>query len=112
MSVSVSLVRSLVEEIVRAGADPDAFLAAGGVTRCNRMRAEFGITCVVKIAELFFGSSQKPLAVEFEHGAPSYAAEYAAVLGCPVRFGCTSTRIVMDRRILDAPQRHANAEIF
>lgn len=33
MSVSVTLVRALVEEVARAGRDPDAFLAAAGLDR-------------------------------------------------------------------------------
>jgi AraC-like DNA-binding protein len=39
------------------------------------------------------------------------APEYERVLGFPVRFGQSTTRIVFERRILDEPQLHADVEV-
>jgi AraC-like DNA-binding protein len=210
MSVSVTLVRALVEEIVRCGADPDAFLAAGGLDarilddpsaridavsydrlheraldatgdpalglhmagrtrlaafhvvghltshcatirqalvalaryrkllsdtepptlvergdtailtwhflvggeRGNRLRAEFGVTALVTIAQVALGVSMGPQLVEFVHAEPDYAGEYPRVLGCPARFGSDATRIHFARALLDTKQRHANGDLF
>jgi AraC-like DNA-binding protein len=210
MSVSITLVRALVEEVVRAGADPDAYLAAAGFDRAlldepsarvdvavydrldelaldltgdpalglhmaerarlaafhvvghlsshcktarqalraltryrrllsdaepptlteqgdtatvtwhfvrggergDRLRAELGVTAIVKIAQAALGMTQPPRTVEFVHAAPPYAAEYHRVLGCPVRFGSDATRIHFDRTLLDVPQIHANGALF
>jgi AraC-like DNA-binding protein len=210
MTVSVTLVRTLVEEIARVGADPDAFLADAGVDprilddanariecvqydrlheaaldvtadpalglhmaeraklgafhvvgylavhggslrqalgvftryrrllsdcgapaldevddeailtcyfvrgpeRCNRLRAEFNVTSLVKTAHMSLGVASPPRAVEFEHEAPSYADEYTRVLGCEVRFGADGTRIRFPREVLDAPHIHQNTELF
>src|SRR5438552_10158976 len=62
MSVSVSLVRSLVEEIVRAGADPDAFLAAGGVTRAllDDSDARVPLPCYDRLQELAIDTTGDP----------------------------------------------------
>jgi AraC-like DNA-binding protein len=210
MSVSVTLVRTLVEELVRAGTDPDAFLTAANVDpkllddpnaridiaaydrlhesaldtigdaalglhmaeratlsafhvvgflsvhcrtirqaigvfvqyrsllsecpapelheegdrayltcffirgpeRCNRLRAEFNVTGLVKVAQLSLGMARPPLLIEFEHAAPWYAEEYSRVFGCPIRFGSEATRIHVERSVIDAALIHGNDELF
>jgi AraC-like DNA-binding protein/2-polyprenyl-3-methyl-5-hydroxy-6-metoxy-1,4-benzoquinol methylase len=79
--------------------------------RCSRLRAELGITALVRFAFMSALSKPRSVAIEFEHEAPSYAAEYEKVLGFPVGFGRPSTRILFERRVLDEPQIHANPEV-
>jgi AraC-like DNA-binding protein len=83
-----------------------------GNERVNRLRAEFGVTGIVRVAQMCVGDTATPLVVDFEHAAPAYAREVEAVLGCTVSYGRPSTRILFERRLLDAPQLHANAELF
>jgi AraC-like DNA-binding protein len=83
-----------------------------GSERSNRVSAELVVTGVVITSHRSLGISQPPRGAEFEHDAPAYAPEYQRVLGCPVRFGSDATRVRFDRRLLDVPQIHSNAELF
>jgi AraC-like DNA-binding protein len=82
-----------------------------GSERCSRLRAELGIAALVRFAFQSAMTKPRSAVIEFEHAAPSYAGEYPRVLGFPVTFGQRATRIVFERRILDAPQLHADAEV-
>jgi len=83
-----------------------------GSARGNRLRAEFGVTAVVRIGQATLGLTEAPLRVEFCHHAPPYADEYTRILQCPVEFGRDAHRIHLRRAILDQPQIHANRDLF
>ncbi len=46
--------------------------------------------------------------VHFRHAAPSYAARYGEVFGCPVLFGRLHNALSFPRTLLDRPQLHAD----
>jgi AraC-like DNA-binding protein len=83
-----------------------------GSPRGNRLRAEFGMTAVMRTAQDALGLKEAPRLVEFIHAAPDHAAEYARVFGCDVRFGAAACRIHIPREVLDRPQIHANRDLF
>jgi AraC-like DNA-binding protein len=81
--------------------------------RCSRLRAEFGITRVLRIGQIFGGASTTPTEIWFEHEEPTYAAEYARILGAGrVRFSQPSTGFVMPAAFLDITQLHSSPELF
>lgn len=81
--------------------------------RCSRLRGEFGMTRLVRIAQMFLRVGATPREVWFEHAEPPYVAEYVRIFGeKTVRFDQPSTGIVMPTALLDAVQLHPNAQLF
>jgi AraC-like DNA-binding protein len=81
--------------------------------RCSRLRAEFGVTRLMRIANMFAGVSSKPRQVWFEHSEPPYVAEYARLFGeHTVLFDQPSTGIVMTTSALDSVQLHPNPNLY
>lgn len=66
------------------------------------------------LRELSGCSATAPLAVEaaFQHAAPADLSPYQAALGCPVRFGATETRLVVQRAVFDVPIERADPALF
>jgi AraC-like DNA-binding protein len=81
--------------------------------RCSRLRAEFGMTRLLRIAQMFLRVGKTPRQVWFEHGAPAYADEYTRIFGdCEVRFLQPTTSLVMPTAALDTVQLHPNPQLF
>lgn len=80
--------------------------------RCNQVRAEFGLTVLLRIAQAYVGGDKLPTVASFEHAEPSYRAEYTRVFGGAERFGEPFTGLVFDRAWLDRPQLHQNPDLF
>jgi len=83
-----------------------------GSERGDRLRAEYGVTALIRIAQAALGMTESPRLVEFAHAEPSYAAEYQRVLACPVLFDRSAVRIHLDRALLDRPQILADRDLF
>ncbi len=79
--------------------------------RCSRLRAELGITALVRFGRMSAMVKRRASVIQFEHQTPPYAAEYLNVLGSPVTFGHRETRVMFERRLLDEPPLHADAEV-
>lgn len=81
--------------------------------RCSQLRAEFGMTRLFRIAQMFLRVGATPRQVWFEHAAPSYAAEYTRIFGdVMVLFNQPSTSLVMPTAALDTVQLHPNPQLF
>lgn len=81
--------------------------------RCSRLRAEFGMTRLFRIAQMFLRVGATPREIWFEHEQPAYVAEYVRVFGDVVlRFSQPSTGIVMPTVMLDSVQLHPNPQLF
>ncbi|HEX2679337.1 MAG TPA: AraC family transcriptional regulator [Polyangiales bacterium] len=81
--------------------------------RCSRLRAEFGITRLLRIGDMFRGPRDVPMEIWFEHAEPDYAAEYARVFQPRrVRFSQPHTGMVMPRSYLELEQLHPNESVF
>lgn len=80
----------------------------------SRLRAEFGMARLFRIAGMFLRAGGLPREVWFEHAAPDYVAEYARVFGPEValRFAQPSTSIVMPTALLDRVQLHPNPQLY
>lgn len=75
---------------------------------CNRIRAEFGLVQLLKLAGLMMGDDLPVQEVQFEHAAPDYRDEYQRIFQAPVRFGCAHTAILFPASLLrkDLPSAH------
>lgn len=81
--------------------------------RCTRLRAEFGVTRLLRIGQMFAGVSATPREVWFEHAEPPYVDEYHRMFGQKrVRFSQPTTGIVMPTAVLDAVQLHPDAQLY
>ena len=78
---------------------------------CNRIRAEFGLVQMAKLAGLMLGGTLPVTEVRFEHPQPDYAAEYQRVFLGPIRFGCPHTAVLFPAAILRQPLPSANAGV-
>ena len=68
---------------------------------CNRIRAEFGLVQLIKLAGLMTGGDLPVMEVRFEHPQPPYLAEYERIFPCPVRFRRSHTAIMFPAASLD-----------
>lgn len=58
------------------------------------------------------GEDLAPREVRFTHAAPAQVSEHARIFAAPVRFGCSRNELVLDRHLLDRPQRHAEPRLL
>lgn len=63
---------------------------------------ELFASCLM-IARELVGPELRPLRVEFAYPQPAYAAEYATLFECAVRFGATRNRLILDVQWLARP---------
>ncbi|HVL01706.1 MAG TPA: AraC family transcriptional regulator [Dongiaceae bacterium] len=75
---------------------------------CNRIRAEFGLVQMTKLAGLMLGSSLPATEVRFEHPRPDYADEYKRVFHGTIHFNCPHTAVLFPAEILRQPLPAAN----
>lgn len=75
---------------------------------CNRIRAEFGLVQLVRLASLMLGNRLPVHEVRFEHAQPDYLAEYQRIFQGPVRFGCQHTAVIFPADILQQELPSAN----
>jgi AraC-like DNA-binding protein len=74
----------------------------------SRFAADCAMALLLRIGR-HFAPVERPLEVSFVHAEPSYAARYAALFGCPVRFGRASNDLVIESALVDRTQPHADA---
>lgn len=65
-----------------------------------------GLAALVQFARLMTGVDVRPLAVHFVEPQPADLGPYAALFGCPVRFGQDATRVCLPASLLELPLRH------
>ncbi len=77
--------------------------------RPRRQDTEFTLALVCRLFRGTLSRQWAPLGIQFEHAAPggleTSAARrlYQRTFRCPVEFGCTSNRILVDHKDLDVP---------
>jgi AraC-like DNA-binding protein len=76
-----------------------------------RVRAELGISSLVRLMRHVGAPEAAVLRVAFAHRAPSYALEYSRLLGTRVRFDQAHSGIEIDAAWLDRPVHLANVEL-
>ncbi|WP_461165986.1 AraC family transcriptional regulator [Tsukamurella serpentis] len=58
------------------------------------------LSCVTLLRSALHDEDVAPVAVELAYPAPSYADQYAPLLGCPVRFGADRSALIVPRSLL------------
>jgi AraC-like DNA-binding protein len=76
-----------------------------GSVRCRRFGAEVAVAGLYR-AFRHFVAHARPEFVAFEHPAPAHRAEYARVFDGLERFEQSFTGMVVDRKLMEAPQLH------
>jgi AraC-like DNA-binding protein len=76
-----------------------------------RVRAEVGVFSLLRLMRHVGASECAVRRVAFAHRPPSYAEEYARLLGSRVRFGQPCSGIEIDPAWLDRSVHHANLEL-
>jgi AraC-like DNA-binding protein len=76
-----------------------------------RVRAELGISSLLRLMRHVGAPESAVLGVAFVHQAPGYASEYTRLFGERVRFGQLRTSIEIDAAWLDRRVHHANVEL-
>lgn len=77
-----------------------------------RMTAEFAMTALFSMLQLFVSNGGRPIAVRFAYPEPPYAREYRRIFGAQAWFGCESTEVVFPRSWLDKPQPYHSPELY
>ena len=78
-----------------------------------RHRVEAFFAAAITFGRWMTDTDRTPASVDFRHARPGdeTQSEYERVFGCPVRFECDETAIVLDRPLLELPLRDADPEV-
>jgi len=82
-----------------------------GYQVCRDQRVEATLGCVVNLARWMTSNSFRPREILFAHQAAAAPEAYAALLGCPVRFGAGVNGVVMAASELGHPLIHAGGDV-
>jgi AraC-like DNA-binding protein len=77
-----------------------------------RLTAEFTMTALLQLLELFAGHQATPTRVCFAYDAPPYLAEYRRIFGDTARFGQAFTELELPSAWLDRAQLYQNPELY
>jgi AraC-like DNA-binding protein len=77
-----------------------------------RQRYAYGMLSIMTLCQWLTRRDVQPLAVEFKFEQPPEAARYAAVFGCPVRFGRPENRLLLAPADLQAPLPSRNPALL
>lgn len=58
------------------------------------------------------GEEFSPRAVRFRHARPDRVSEHERIFRAPVHYDCPRNELVLDRTVLERPQRHADARLL
>lgn len=84
-----------------------------GSAACNRARAEFGVTLILRIGQDLLGRELAPLELRFEHPDPGYGDAYRRVFrDTPIVFEAAETAIVMPTAVLEEEHAHSDDSIY
>ncbi len=77
-----------------------------------RQPVEGMLALMVLNGRLGIGEDFAPRAVCFMHAQPNRVTEQERVFQAPVHYGCPRNELVLDRKLLDRPQRHAEQRLL
>lgn len=78
----------------------------------RRQDAEYSVAATCQLVRSCFSAGWNPVEVHFEHGAPQEAPTLQRLLRCPLRFGQSANRIVVDRKDADRVYRVEDADLI
>jgi AraC-like DNA-binding protein len=77
----------------------------------SAVQIEYRADLILKFLDWITAIDFRANEVRFRHSALGDRSEYERVLGCPVKFECEGTELVLPEGGLDQPSLHANPEI-
>lgn len=77
-----------------------------------RQPIEAMLALTVLYGRMGIGDDFAPQAVCFKHARPNRTTEHERVFRAPVHYGCPRNELVLDREVLDRPQRHAEQRLL
>jgi len=78
----------------------------------RRHPVETMLALAVLHGRLAIGEDLVPRAVCFAHARPARVTEQERIFQAPVHYGCPRNELVLDRALLDRPQRHAEQRLL
>ena len=78
----------------------------------NRIRAEFGLVQIVRMAKNVISAKMDAVEVRFEHPEPDYVAEYQRIFSAPIHFNCDSTQVIFAADLLDEKLLHGDESVL
>lgn len=79
---------------------------------CNRIRAEFGLVQIARMAKNVISTDIEPVEVRFEHPEPTYTEEYQRIFDAPIRFNCDATQVVFAANLLSEKLLHGDESVL
>lgn len=78
----------------------------------RRQDAEYSVAATCQLVRSCFSAGWNPVEVHFEHGAPLDAGVLQRLLRCPLLFGQSANRIVVDNRDADRVYRSEDRDLI
>ena len=78
----------------------------------RRQHNEYSMAVLVRTLRLIAADDWRPLEVRFEHDAPIDTAEHTRVFGCPVRFGCGTNELIVERDFVERLVPRADSRLY
>jgi AraC-like DNA-binding protein len=88
------------------------FPALRGEFAAVRLTAEFAMTALLSMLQLFAGARAQPTKVSFAYDAPAHVAEYERIFGGAARFGQPFTELEFPRAWLECKQLYQRPELY
>ncbi|MGZ5170456.1 MAG: AraC family transcriptional regulator [Burkholderiales bacterium] len=88
------------------------YLLADGPIASGRQHNEYSMAVVFKTFRIMTGSDWLPQEVRFVHDSPVQTSEHLRLFGCPVRFGCASNALVVERGFGERCVRSADPKLY
>jgi AraC-like DNA-binding protein len=84
---------------------------AHGDEDVRAIHAEYVAPLVLRLMSWVTGSEVRPSEAHFRHDPRGDREEYVRVLGCPVKFACDRSELIMAAGVLEQPSLHADARV-
>lgn len=100
---------------LRVHAEPEQLVLEWGTEngRPGPLVDEAAITALVTLArDMTAAPTMAPVSIDFVNPAPAERAGHETILGCPVAFDCSSTRVRIPMRWLAMPLRHPDPQLL
>ena len=87
--------------------------AGHAIRRSDPGGAEAAVTALVTLArDITAAPTMAPISIDFVNPAPADRSPHEAILGCPVAFDSTSTRVRIPVQWLAMPLRHPDPQLL
>lgn len=79
---------------------------------CNRLRSEYGIVSLKRLAHSLLNDQLHAIEIRFEHNKPQYVGEYERIFHSDIQFSCEKTQIIFPEAYLHKHFSQPNPELY